>query len=484
MGGAGRDALTGAPVTPFPDSTPRSPQLGKIFKLSTKWQKYSINLHGLNLTNIMGGFAWVADAKHNPAGAAFYLDDIQYQLNSHRMIQRLNEPRFIRSFVTRPVQPDLHDGNPDDDLDLVLRNTAFIYDNALAILAFLADGSKGSIRRAALIGDAIVYASAHDRSYTDGRMRSAYAAGDIALPPGWNANGKAATAAVPGFYDENSGTFFEVENTDIDTGNNAWAMIALLALHKQTGNPAYLEAARKIGTFIQSFRNDSGLYQGFLGGINNAESASPTQRTYASTEHNLDIYAAFSRMFQLTGETAWPEAAEHARQFVESMWGEGEGVYFAGTLGDPNLRNELPGQLPLDTQSWSVLALSNALSLHPQLFAGPEKFHRTTSDGFTGFDFNDDKDGVWFEGTGQMAVAYAFGNRLADAEALRATLRAAQQIPGPDGNGLGMVAASHDGVSSGFNFKLFHRLHLGATSWDIFAQLGCNPYYQTTAPPH
>jgi hypothetical protein len=433
----------------------------------------------LNLTNIMGGFAWVAKSTNNPTGAVFYVDDIQYELGPRLLIQRLNEPRFIRSFVTKPAQPDIHDTNTDDDLDLVLRNTAFLYDNAVASLAFLAEGSRGSLRRARLIGDAMVYAANHDRTYTDGRLRSDYAAGDLTLPPGWNPNGKTGTVAVPGFYDEASNQFFEVENANIDTGNNAWAMVALLALYEKTGNTNYLETAERIGSFVQSFRSDTGTYQGFLGGINDAETSVATNRTYASTEHNLDLFSAFTRIFQITGEPAWTNAAQHAREFVESMWDEGKGCYFAGTLGNPNERNEIPGQLPLDTHSWAVLSLPDALALHPRLLVSPEQHHLTSSDGFSGFDFNDDKDGVWFEGTGQMAVAYAFAGRSADVKIWRATLRAAQQIPLPYGNGLGIVAASHDGVSSGFDFKLVRRLHLGATSWNIFAQLGFNPYYQT-----
>ena len=45
-----------------------------------------------------------------------------------------------------------------------------------------------------------------------------------------------------------------------------------------------------------------------------------------------------------------------------------------------------------------------------------------------------------------------------------------------------MPAASHDGVSSGFGFDLFRRPHVGATSWNIFAQKGFNPFYRTRQP--
>lgn len=484
MGGVGRDPASGSPTEPYPDSTARHPAIGTAFALTTNWQQFTINLAGLNLTNIMGGFGWVANTPNNPAGAAFYLDDIQYELSPARLQQRLNEPRFLRSYLTKPVQPSLTDGNPDNDLDLVLRNTAFVYDNALALEAFLADGSSDSLRRARLIGDAFVYALLNDRTYVDGRARTAYSACDIALPPGWEANGRKATVPVPGFYVDEGRTFFEVENRDIDTGNNAWVMLSLLALYERVGGVEYLETAKRIGHFVQTFRDNNGPYQGFRGGIYYAETASPSNRAYASTEHNLDIVGAFTRMFRATGEAEWAEGAEHARQFVEAMWDTAKGCYRTGTNEtDPETRNESPGQLPLDTQSWNVLARPEALVLHPELLSCAEQNHRITHDGISGYDFNEDKDGVWLEGTAQMAVAYAVSQQAANAENMLTTLRAIQQIPPPIGDGLGIIAASHDGVSSGFGFKLFRRLHVGATAWNIFAQLGFNPYYQSASGP-
>lgn len=481
VGGVGRDSVSGRSRVPYPDSTPRYPRLGTVYTLSTNWQRIVIPVWQLNLTNVMGGFGWTADARHNSNGAVFYLDDIQFNLGPLKLSQRLAEPRFIRSFVTLPAEPDLHDGNTADDFDLVLRNAAFVYDNALAILAFLADRTPASLYRARLIGNAIVYATKHDRSFTDGRVRSIYTGGDLALPAGWYPNGKKGTVAMPGFYDETAGQFYEFGNADVDTGNNAWAMIALLGLYERTRDTNYLAAARRIGEFIHSLRNDSGTYRGFLGGIANAESASPTLRTYGSTEHNLDVYAAFSRMYQITREQVWQDDAGHARDFVESMWDETKGCYYAGTF-NPSERNESENQLPLDTHSWAVLALTNALVMHPLLLSCPEQYHRNAADGFSGFDFNDDRDGVWFEGTGQMSVAYAATGRLADAQSYQAVLRAAQQMPSPLGNGLGLVAASHDGVSTGFNFNLYRRLHVGATAWNVFAQLRFNPYYQKFTP--
>lgn len=470
MGGVGRDPTTGAAINPFPDSTPVVKQ---TVTLTSEWQAYRIDLGGRDLSYVLGGFGWGASDALNPGGAVFYLDDIAYELSPERQAQRLNEPRFLRSFTTLPTQPDPFDANPDDDLDFVLRNLAFTYDNAIALQAFLADGSADGLRRAMLIGDAFVYAATHDRTYTDGRLRTAYAAGDIALPPGWAPNGRAGTVPIPGFYVESQQRFFEVEQGAVDTGNNAWAMMSLLALYRRTGRAEYLHTARRIGDFIRTQQNTVGTYQGFLGGLTDPEGPSPVQRPYGSTEHNLDIYAAFTVMYQVTGEPVWLAGAGHARVFVEAMWDATRNGFLAGTT-DPNTRNTNVGQFPLDVQAWSVLALPGILTLHPQVLACAETFHRLSADGLQGFDFNDDRDGVWFEGTGQMAVAYEIAGRSAAALLYRRELRRAEQTLG--GN-LGLPATPRDGLSTGFGFKYFRRQHIGATAWNVFAQERFNPFY-------
>ena len=480
MGGVGRDHVTGNPVTPHPDSSPRLPAFGSVFTLSNGWQKFTIDLSGAPLDYVLGGFAWVAVIENNPSGAVFYLDDIEYELSATRRGQRLDEPRFLKSFTTEPFQTQ---PPPVGDFDLVNRNAAYTYDNAVALLAFLADGTADGVRRARLIGDAFVYASSHDRFYNDGRLRNAYVAGDITLPPGWTPNNRVGTVPVPGFEREGQG-FVEVGQGSIDTGNNAWAMIALLALYKLTSEPSYLTTARTLGALIRTFRNDTGTFKGFQGGIDFPESSNPVRRIFTSTEHNLNVYAAFHTMSQITGETQWLADAQHARQFVESMWETQRGCYL-GDAPDPQTRN-IAGTLPLDVQSLGVLVLPDALTLHPQVLGCAEQHHRNAHDGFSGFDFNNDKDGVWFEGTAQMAAAYAKAAQPAAAESLRQELRRAQQTS-PFGDGGGVAASCHSGLSTGYNdtfgvpINYYRRPHVGATAWLVFSQLALNPYYETPA---
>lgn len=478
LAGVGRNPATGTPTVAFPDSSPRWPPLGTLYTLSAEWTQITIPVAGRDLSHVIGGFGWYASAAHNPGGAVFYLDDIRYELSGAGGAARLEKPRFIRSYFTHPVQslPE-----PVNAFDLALRNVAFTYDNALATLAFLAHGSADSVRRARLIGDAFVCAAAHDRSFNGDRLRSAYAAGDLVVPPGWRPNGRAGTVIIPGYWDEVLQQFLEVAQQDVDTGNNAWAVVALLALWTRTGHQPYRDTALAIaGGFIESQHNTSGTYQGYLGGLDNPESGVPVQRPYASSEHNIDVYAAFTRLFQITGDAAWATRAQHARTFVLAMWDTPLGCYRPGTL-NPETINTTYDQLALDVQPWSLLAQLNPGGRDAQVLDCALARHALTSDGFSGFDFNTDVDGVWFEGTGQMATALAVGGRVATADFYRSELRRVHGNP-PLGKLLGHLAASHDGVTTGFSLLYHRRLHLGATSWNVFGQLGANPYYQPVVP--
>lgn len=49
-------------------------------KLPPEWREHSIPLAGLNLSRVVGGFAWLVTAADNPDGCTFYLDDIAYDL--------------------------------------------------------------------------------------------------------------------------------------------------------------------------------------------------------------------------------------------------------------------------------------------------------------------------------------------------------------------------------------------------------------------
>lgn len=220
--GVGRDADTGHAIKPYPDS---SPKVSSWTTLSGQWKRYSLDLSGRDLSYVLGGFGWLTNSAQNGnRNITFYLDDIRYDKMT------LGKPRFLQSYKTICSSADF---------DVVSRNVGFIYDNAVALLAFL---SSGEMPRAKLLADALVYAQQHDRYYRDGRIRNAYQAGDISLPPGWTPHGKVGTVRMPGWYDPQSGQWLEDEfQVSTHTGNVAWAMLALIRYYEIAGGNKYLK---------------------------------------------------------------------------------------------------------------------------------------------------------------------------------------------------------------------------------------------------
>ena len=459
--GVGWDADRGQRSAPHADS---SPALKKKVTLSTEWRSYSIDLRKANLSYVLGGFGWAANAGANGLrDIAFYLDDIRYELDDTAAAARLREPHFVVSYETAGV----------DDFDRVMRNAAHTYDNALVLLAFLA---AGDVPRAGVIADAFVEAQAHDRFYRDS-VRNAYQGGDLFTPPGWTPR----SVRLPGWREEDQWRE-DAYSVSLDTGNAAWAMIALLAYHDiavKTGDSRYLRAAKQLGEWVErNCESADGL--GYTGGYNGWEPA-PRPAQYRSTEHNIDLYAAFERLFLITGQDVWHQRAERARRFVMSMWNERDGMFWTGTDGPTNKT-----VIPLDVQAWVGLALKDLP--RDQVLGALAYAEKHMRIGDAGYDYSrractgegtscDDRQGVWYEGTAQMAVAYRHVGNEAKAREILAALKGAQSQDGA------LFASDRtNGLLTGFErdgqrLRYFKRPHIGATAWLVFAERGVNPYW-------
>jgi len=441
-GGEKVEFFAGGLTGPYPDSLPKT-STGLIV-LSRDWNQYSIDLTGKDLSYIIGGFGFYLTGFSNPEGATFYLDDIKYHL------ERLDQPRFLQSY--QPVSVEAP--------DLFWTNACFIYDNALAVLALLSRGKTEDLKRAGLICDAFLFARENDRFYQDGRLRNAYRSGDLSA----HLTGK---ANLPGWWDPVEKRWCEDEKQiSTDTGNLAWVILALTHYYQQNPVPRYLEAAVALGQWLyqHTYSETGGYTAGYLGW-----EPEPVKLTHKSTEHNIDVYAAFHVLYQITGDSLWEERSQHARSFVESMWNQ-EGSYFwIGTRQDgvtPDTSKKV-----LDVQTWAMMALQDYFVSLNWL----EENFRLQINGLSGFDFNNDRDGIWWEGTGQMALVYQILQQpekfLSVINSLRQTQKSAQ-----GGDGPGIVAASCDHLSTGLGWEYFMRVHTATTCWYLFAERAFNPY--------
>jgi uncharacterized repeat protein (TIGR01451 family) len=457
--GVGRDE-DGTPTEDWPDSETKE---ARLVWLTNAWQLYTISLAGLDpITYVIGGFGWTANKGWNDnQSITFYLDDIQYNK------PHLDDLRLPVSYET--ISSTL-------DFDVQMRNVAFTYDSALALCASIA---MEDWERAELLADALVYAQQHDRSFADGRLRNAYQSGDLANPPGWMPAG---AARLPGWWDPQAEQWIEdEEQVGSVTGNPAWAMIGLLNYYETWGGTQYLSATIDIGDWVYTNTHSDLGPGGYTGGFWGPDIA-PVTQTWKSTEHNLDLYVAFERLYDLTGDVTWHDRALHARSFVSNMVSDSKEHFWTGTYTDGVTINK--SIIPLDPQTWSLLAMGENVTTSAAIdFAERNLTATYTYSGdpcqgsvFEGFDFNDDQDFPWPEGTAQMIVAYWLLGEMDQAQQYLDELREVQQCA-PNGNGKGIVASASYSLTTGLDEIYYNRLHVGATAWYIFAELKYNPYY-------
>jgi len=319
-------------------------------------------------------------------------------------------------------------------------------------------------------------AAANDREYTDGRLRNAYMSGDLL-----GTDGK---ARLPGWWDQAAQRWYE-DNYQVSTstGNMGWAMLALLEHWAEMGDAASLAACTKMAEWVVNNTAETvqGRRPGFRAGTV-VGPAGPAVDETKSTEHNIALWVAFARLYEATGEQRWWQAAVAAREFVQSMWDEQEGCFRAGTSlvdGREEVRADV---VPLDAQTLSLLALPNRYAYRSALLGdgGPGWCERRVGaehGGRRGFAFSTaDRQGIWFEGTSQMALSLAVNGR--PAEGKQYLLQVEQSALPSSVGGAGVPSASVDGLATGFGPAYFHVRHLGATAWYLLAESGRNPFWR------
>ncbi|MEB0047856.1 MULTISPECIES: hypothetical protein [unclassified Pseudomonas] len=343
---------------------------------------------------------------------------------------------------------------------LALRGVAFTYDNALASIALFACGKVESARR---IADALAFATHHDPEYQDGRLRNAYAAGSVGVP----------TMKLPGYWStERNAWNQDAYQVSSATGNQAWAALALLEAFRQSGEASYLEAARKVLHWSQQNTYDGRSPAGFSGGYYGYFSKQ-VQQNWKSTEHNVDLAAAWSALDAVEPDQGAAQQARIARQFVASQWDAAEGRFLIGTGADGQTSDRV--RSGLDAQIWPLIALQHPPKDWRRVFAFIDRTHRAGE----GYGFNRDPDGLWTEGTAQAAAVAQLSGLGDKAQPLWSVLLAQEAghgwlfaTPAPRiSTGL---AIGPDSVTNDFFY--YHLPHLGATAWAAIAATGVNPF--------
>jgi hypothetical protein len=381
---------------------------------------------------------------------------------------------------------------------------AFTYDNAVTIHAYLLHGDADSLARAQVLGDGLLEAQATNFPIADGRFAQAYY---VNAP---DTNGAYITPAAFPFYFYTSAV-----------GDQAWAGMALAQLYLRTGQDKYLTAAVTVANWIVTNTYNTLGPGGYSYGTNiNQYNESVPSGNGKSTEHNVDTYAFFTMLDELThhgkasNDASWSSLAQHALSFVIAMYNQSEGYFYTGTLSDQITIN--PEPIPEDCQTWSYLSLLDnrykgsidwaLVNLQSTDVASARNSSLTGSEKITGLVYDtaslstptnsgDDPNAVWLEGTAHtiaalvaraiagrdslpklfqdLSTAVAFLNQLQIAQD---ELGVGQKVNGvliPTGEGLQAATSNMD---TGFGFAYLPSLHIGATGWYVIAALGGNPF--------
>ena len=447
--GFGYDGEWGNRLVDYPDSVKKQ-TLGFVM-LTPDWQEYVIPLSGENLDYICCGFGYVCSG--NKSGSStniFYLDDIRF---TGQIVSLQSAPILLRSYNTD---------------NIYIQNAAFSYDNALVAMAFLSEGRQ---TEAAQMLDAFVYAIENDR-YAAGRLRNAYAAGDISALPGWESG-----ARLPGWYDADEGDtgiwYEDRYQVGSNVGNTAYVALAFLQYDAIYGSETYRNAAKTLMDWVLGNCADGSV--GFTAGFDGwAERKEPAVYpfTYKSIEHNIDAYAAFRQLYACTGEARYLAAADSARAFINTMYDDTAGVFYTGTTEDgitPSRDN-----IVLDAQVWAALALGEDFAPYEDSLNRVASM-RTASGGYP-FCEENTGGGWWAEGTAYTALLYRLRGEDANAKAALDELSAIQLESGL------FPAATVDNLSTGF--ELFtgepwvysSDAHIAPAAWFVLAINGFNPY--------
>lgn len=332
----------------------------------------------------------------------------------------------------------------------LLRDSAYVYDNAVAAIALLGCGDTIKARH---IGDAFLHALERDRFWHDGRLRNAYAAGPTGTAP----------MRMAGLWDATQKRWVEDSyQAGSDTGNQAWAMLALLQLHNVTRDARYLAGARRLAAWLET-RADTRGAGGFRGGMQGFE-PNPLQLSWKSTEHNIDLYAAFAQLAHQNNDVRWRNDAQLAQKFVAAMWQADCGCYAAGTTTDGSTLNHF---LALDVQVWAELALPGDAAKRPLIQGTLDRKLRATE----GYTYSEAGHVMWTEGTAQVELLLRVAGRKADADALHAIIERQRTADG------GLYATDGGDLDTGLAGRTYlHLSHLGASAWAALGETGFNPF--------
>lgn len=273
----------------------------------------------------------------------------------------------------------------------IIKDWAFIYDQALAVNTFLLFDDERDARRILNFFKRKLHPSPSEK----GKEKDDF-------------------QGFPNAYYYDSG---DVAEYTVHSGPNIWIGIGVLQYTRKTKDDYYLPVARAIADWL-IFVQDKDPEGGLKGG---------PEFSWFSTEHNLDAYAFFGMMHQVTGEEKYQTAQKKVLSWLKTYAMIPHGKDYQSP---PINRGRGDATIATDTFAWSLAAIGperlRQLGMNPEEIMNFAEEHCGATVTFTrpsgvqvevtGFDFakyaNMPRGGmVSPEWTSQMVVSYQILSR-------------------------------------------------------------------------
>ena len=244
-------------------------------------------------------------------------------VNTKRIYGEYTMPSgLLRSFNVPAVQAGQ---TPDDVYYDGFNDACFLYDQAVALIAFLQLGERESAQR---LLDALCAVQNKDGSFP---------------------------------FANDQSVLCEHNNSFIRIGTVAWVCYALLLADRPSFRGWFPtrtgEVTRKCLAFLSTYLNPLGLVNGgkgrYIGTVLDAEYIVP----WWSTEHNIDTWWCFDLAAELYGDATYRRIADNIRAALETEgWNEHAGIFWQGGTyaGGANMPD---GRHALDVMSWGAVVL-------------------------------------------------------------------------------------------------------------------------------
>lgn len=269
----------------------------------------------------------------------------------------------------------------------------------------------------------------------------------------WRAANWGSTTATRGFpMAWNADTGVVDATSDRWIGDNAWLLLALEYHALMTGSAKYADMRAYVRDWLIALKDSDG---GVKSGFNSAGAM-----THKSTEGNFDCYSALVMR---------PADRAHIGSWLTTqMYLPAEQRFKTGST---------VSSTALDCCSWAVTSLGAGYA--NVLLYAENNYARTTSRDIgagtaTGFGDTPGQNRVWYEGTGQMALAYRVAGQTAKADATLADMEAVETFL--DANRSGWPCSSTLPAWTGASTKLF----VPSGAWYLFTKWNFNPMDQAS----